>query len=129
MRHNEIRDSFATLMSEVCFDIEIEPKPQSFQGENFVNISTTTDEDARLDVKANGLWGSRFSRTFFDVKVFNPHAKTSRRLLKDAYKYHESLENSTTNSEFYKSNRAASARSFLAALVVPHQQLLGQCSG
>ena len=94
MRHNEIRDTFANLISEVCFDAEIEPKLQSLQGESFVNNSTTTDEDARLDVKANGLWGSRFSRTFFDVKVFNPHAKISRRLLKDAYKYHESLKNS-----------------------------------
>ena len=61
MRHDEIRDTFATLMSKVCFDVEIEPKLQSFQGESFVNISTTTDEYARLDVKANGLWGSRFS--------------------------------------------------------------------
>ena len=87
MRHNEIKNTFATLMSEVCFDVEIEPKLQSFQGESCVNNSTTTDEDARLDVKAKWLWGSRFIRTFFDVKVFNPHAKTSR-------KYHESLKNS-----------------------------------
>ena len=94
MRHGEIRNTFANLMSEVCFDVEIEPKLQSLQGESFGNNSTATDEDARLDVKAKGLLGSRFSRTFFDVKIFNPHAKTSRRLLKDAYKYHESLKNS-----------------------------------
>ena len=81
-------------MSDVCFDIEIEPKLQSLQGERFVNNSTTTDEDARLDVKTNGLWGSRFSRTFFEFKIFNPHAKTSRRLLKDPYKYNKSLKNS-----------------------------------
>ena len=43
-------------MSEVCFGVEIEPKFQSLQGESFVNNSTTTDEYARLDVKANGLW-------------------------------------------------------------------------
>ena len=43
-------------MSEVCFGVEIEPKLQSLQGESFVNNSTTTDEDARLDVKAKGLW-------------------------------------------------------------------------
>ena len=46
MRHNEIRDTFATLVSEVCFGVEIEPKVQSLQGESFVNNSTTTDEDA-----------------------------------------------------------------------------------
>ena len=55
MMHNEIRDTFANLMSEVCFDVEIEPKLQSLQGDSFVNNSTTTDEDVRLDVKANGL--------------------------------------------------------------------------
>ena len=90
MSNNEIRETFATLMSEVCFDVEIEPKLQLLQGERFVNNSTITDEDARLDIKANGLWGSRSSRTFCDVKVFNPHAKTSRRLPKDAYNFHES---------------------------------------
>ena len=94
MRHDEIRNTFANLMSEVRYDVEIEPKLQSLQGESFVNISTTTIEDARLDEKANGFWGSRFSRTFFDVKVFKPHAKSSLRLLKDAYKHHESLKNS-----------------------------------
>ena len=71
MKHNEIRDRFANLMSEVCFDAEIEPKYQSLQDKSFVKNSTTTDEEAQLDVKANGLWGSRFCRTFvtFDFIV------------------------------------------------------------
>ena len=86
MRHIEIRDTFANLKSEVCFDVEIEPKLQSLQGESFVNSSIKTDEDARLDVKANGLWFSRFIRAFFYVKFFNLHSKTSRILLKDVYK-------------------------------------------
>ena len=94
IRHNEIRDTFANLMNEVCHDVEIEPKLQPLQGESFVNNSTTTEDDARLDVKANRLWGSRFSRVFFVVKFFNPQAKTSRKLNKDAYKYHETLKNS-----------------------------------
>ena len=94
IRHNEIRDIFANLMNELCHDVEIEPKLQPLQGESFVNNSTTTEDEARLDIKAKGLWGSRFSRAFFDVKFFNPHAKTSRKLQKDAYKYHKTLKNS-----------------------------------
>ena len=94
IRHNEIRDTSANLMNEVCHDVEIEPKLQPLQGESFVNNSTTTEDEARLDIKANGLWRSRFSRAFFDVKIFNPHAKSSRKLHKDAYKYHETLKNS-----------------------------------
>ena len=62
------------------------------------------------------------------VKIFNPHAKTSLRLLKDAYKYHESLKKIKLPTYLYKSNRAASARSFLTAPVVPHRELRRQCS-
>ena len=70
--HNEIRDTFATLLDEVCHDVEIEPKLQSLEGESFHNKTTTTEDDTRIDIKANRLWGGRFSRTFFDVKIFNP---------------------------------------------------------
>ena len=94
IRHNEISDAIVILMNEVCLDVEIESKLQPLQGESVVNNSTTTEDEARLDITANGLWGSRFSRAFFDVKIFNPHAKTSRKLHKDEYKYHKTLKNS-----------------------------------
>ena len=94
IRHNDIRDTFANLMNEVCHDVAIEPKLEALQGESFVSNSATTEDEARLNIKANGLWGSRFSRAFFDVKIINPHAKTSQKLHKDAYKYHETLKNS-----------------------------------
>ena len=32
----------------------------------------------RLDIAANGFWGGRFERTFFDVRVFNPHAPSHK---------------------------------------------------
>ena len=35
--HNEIRDTFATLLDEVCHDVEIAPKLQSLEGETFHN--------------------------------------------------------------------------------------------
>ena len=92
MRHDEIRDTFADIMKDVCFDVEIEPKLQPLEGESFENKTTTTEDDARLDIKANGLWESRFSRTFFDVKIFNPHAKSCPKTIKEAYKYHESMK-------------------------------------
>ena len=46
-------------------------------GEQFNNRSTTSDNGARLDIAANGFWGVRFERAFFDVKVFNPFASSS----------------------------------------------------
>ena len=76
LRHNEIRDCFGELLNQVCHDLEIEPKLLPLQGESFASNSVTKDDEARFDIKANGLWESRFHRTFFDVKVFNPHAKS-----------------------------------------------------
>ena len=81
-----------TLLDEVCHDVEIEPKLQTLEGESFHNKTTTTEDDARLDIKPNGLWGARFSRTFFDVKIFNHHAKSCPKTISDAYKYHESVK-------------------------------------
>ena len=89
MRHDRIRDTFATIMKVVCFDVEIEPKLQPLEGESFVHKTTTTEDEARLDIKANGLWNSRFCRTFFDVKVFNPLAKSCPKDINEAYKFHE----------------------------------------
>ena len=68
-------------MKEVCYDVEIEPVLQSSQRETFNNSTTTTEYGARLDIKANGLWDSRFSRTFL-TKIFHPtpmrnHAPTT----------------------------------------------------
>ena len=55
MRQDAIRDTFAELMNKVCHDVEIEPHLQSLQGESFDHRTTTTDDEARLDTKANGL--------------------------------------------------------------------------
>ena len=88
MRHNEIRDTFSNLKKDVCFDVRLEPKLQPLEGESFDN-KTTTEDEARLDIKANGIkackWETRFNRTFFDVKIFNHHAKTCPRTFKEAY--------------------------------------------
>ena len=92
LRHNENRDVFANLMNEVCHDVQIEPKLQSLDGEIFSSNSTTADDDARLDIKTNGLWGFRFNRTFFNVKIFNPHANRCPKTIKDACKYHDSIK-------------------------------------
>ena len=71
MRHDAIRDTFAELMNEVCHDVEIEPHLQSLQGESFDHRTTNTEDEARLDIKASGLWETRCSKTYFYVKIFN----------------------------------------------------------
>ena len=92
MRHDEIRDTFAKIMKDVCFDVEVEPKLQRLEGESFDYKSVCTEDEARLDIRANELWDSRFSRTYFDVKIFNPLAKSCPKEVKESYKYHETLK-------------------------------------
>ena len=57
LRHNEIRDITAQLMSEVCPNVATEPVLQPVTNERFFHRSANTGTDARLDVRAQGFWG------------------------------------------------------------------------
>ena len=73
-RHNELRDMTADLLAEVCPDVSIEPHLEELTGETLGERTANASEGARLDVSARGVW-SRNQRAFFDVRVFNPHAR------------------------------------------------------
>jgi len=92
LRHNEVRDLTATLMSEVCHDVSIEPALQPITGETLSGASANIEEGARLDVAALGFWGSSHERAFFDVRVFNPHAPSNRQSLSTCYRKHENIK-------------------------------------
>ena len=68
IRHNEIRDLTADLLTEVCSDVHIEPDLQPVEGELLTGLSANVQDGARLDIAANGFWGGRFERTY--VRVF-----------------------------------------------------------
>ncbi len=87
--HNEIRDITADLLTEVCIynDVRVEPDLQPTNGEEFTGLSANAQDGARLDIAANGVWGGRFERTYFDVRVFNPHAFSNRH--PNCYRKHE----------------------------------------
>ena len=90
-RHDEIRNFTAEVLSEVCTDVAVEPMLTPLTGEKFKYKSAIKDEQARLDVSARGVW-IKGSKTFCDVRVFNPLAPTySKQTLKSA---HTSNENS-----------------------------------
>ena len=78
IRHNEIRDLTANLLTEICNDVCIEPDLQPIEGEVLTGSSSNTQDGARLDIATNGFGGGQFERTFFDVRVFNPHASSNR---------------------------------------------------
>ena len=93
-RHNEIRDLTASLISEVCSDVEVEPRLQPLSGEQFLHASANRDAEARLDIKARGFWGGAFECAFFDVRVFNPRARTNAAAPSTAamYRRHEQMK-------------------------------------
>ena len=55
-RHNEVRDSTARMMAEVCHNVSVEPHLQPLSGENMHYNSAITEDNARLDIKASGFW-------------------------------------------------------------------------
>ena len=92
MRDKELRNSFTNLLSGMCCFLEIEPHLQSLPRELFANKPTIND-DAVLDIKANGLWKSRFSnKTNFDVKIFNTLAEFCPGSSMEVHKYHETIK-------------------------------------
>ena len=78
LRHNEIRDITAQLMSEVYPNVASEPTLQPFTNECFFHRSANTESGARLDVRAQGFWGVHHQQAYFDVRVFNPLAISNR---------------------------------------------------
>ena len=95
IRHNEIRNLMATLLTEVCHDVRIEPGLQPVTNETLTGASANRQDGARLDIAANGFLGGTFERTFFDVRVFNPHAPSNRHTqLSSCYRKHEQMKKS-----------------------------------
>ena len=78
IQQNELHDFTASLLSEVCHSVSVEPHLQPLTGETFSLASAIVEDGARLDVAANGFCGSRHQMVFIDVKVFNPNASSYR---------------------------------------------------
>jgi hypothetical protein len=74
IRHNELRDITAELMSEVCHNVGAEPSLQPITNEHLIHRTANKEDGARLDVAADSFWGNDRQRAFFDIRVFNPLA-------------------------------------------------------
>ena len=75
LRHNELRDLTASMMAEVFDDVQTEPKLQPVTDECLPN-SANRSEEARLDVRVRGFWGTGMQEAFFDARVFHPSASS-----------------------------------------------------
>ena len=74
IRHNELRDFYAKLLSKVYADVEVQPPLQPLENEVLPSGAIEGD-GAKLDVRARGFW-RKGQNAFFDVRVTNPDASS-----------------------------------------------------
>ena len=103
-RHNELRNSFMNLLNDVCRDVNVEPHLQLLHRETFALKSRTSDCDARtdIDIRANGLWESRFNKTYFDVNIFNSLAKIALEAVAKPISTMNLLKRRNVNKEYLR---------------------------
>ena len=68
MRHDNLRDLTANIISEVCKDIEIERKLTLLTGKELGHRTANTTNEARLDTGAHLVW-ERGQQSFLDLRA------------------------------------------------------------
>jgi hypothetical protein len=89
MRHNSVRGNIAFFLREgKCRDVKVEPGMIPVNASHY-NRSTITQDDARLDVSAIGVY-SPFDSAFFDIRVTHPNCASNEfKNLKQIYSEQE----------------------------------------
>ena len=70
IRHNDLRHLTAKILSEVCYDTEIEPTVVPLSGEDLSNQTANRSNETRFDVRVRGFW-EREQQQLFDLEVFD----------------------------------------------------------
>ena len=76
-RHDRLRNMFAELLNDVANGVQTEPPLQPLTGE-VLPPGSNVENEARLDIAARGFWQD-CEMAFFDVRVFNPFARSHLR--------------------------------------------------
>ena len=69
IKHNDLRDLTANMLSEVCKDIEIELKLTPSTAEELSSRTANTTNEEKLDIRARGVW-ERGQQAFLDLRIF-----------------------------------------------------------
>ena len=89
LRHNEVRDLTAKVMTKVYRGVCVEPHLQPVTGVVLAGASSISTDGARLAMAANEVLGGRHEQAFFDIRVFNPLAKSNNQPISSCYRKHE----------------------------------------
>ena len=100
-RHDGVRDIVAQFLDQVSYDVSIEPPLQPLTGEILTKPGANRDDEARADISARSFY-QKDAMAFFDVKIFNPFAKTHLNTkLEQAFRMNERAKKmSTVNVSF-----------------------------
>ena len=83
----------AGFLKRVATNVSVEPHLQPLTGEHLRLRTAIQDDQSRLDVAANGIWGGRFERTYVDVRVVNPFTSSNlSSLVPSSYIQHETIK-------------------------------------
>ena len=100
IRHNDLRDLTANLLTEVCKDVNIKPQLLPLTGETFNNRTANSSNEATVDITSRGFW-VRDQQAFFDVRVFDQNANRHlNKALPQCYIQNEKDKNDNTMKEF-----------------------------
>ena len=73
IQYNDLRDLAGTMMSQVCKNTEIEPKPRPLSGEELQGRTSNNSNKARKDIRTQGFW-ERGQQALLVLRVFDGNA-------------------------------------------------------
>ena len=104
-RHNDIRDITASLLTEVCSNISVEPILQELSGEVLSGGFANREGNARVDIAVDGFWGLGRERAFVQicyVYLIPLHLPTGKILQHLFAKHRRRRKRDSTLNEFMK---------------------------
>ena len=106
LRHNYIRNITASLLTEVCKDVRVEPLLLQLTGESLQN-HTARGNEVRFDMCRQGFWKAG-QAAFFDMRVFNPNATRYAKLkLSKSYQINEKEKKKCYNEHVMQIERGS----------------------
>ena len=107
LTHNSVRDTQAQIMKEICYDVWTEPQLQPVANPEFNRRTTSSEDQARLDISAKGLNG-RHARTFFDIRITHPGAASNKdKSLEQLYRQHEEQKKNLYNERILQIEKSS----------------------
>ena len=95
------------FLREACRDVKTEPELIPLENETLMYASTATEDRARLDISARGVWGN-MERVFFDVRVTHPNTLSNRnKPLRQIYKEQQQEKKRKYNERIIEIEKAS----------------------